>query len=55
MSVGRVRLVSVPPPEYAFGYRVSPRSGNEINGLGDTERRPARQVFHSAGDTRLDW
>lgn len=52
---GRVRLTDVPAAEYAFGYRVSPRSGNEINGLGDPKRRQARHVFHSAGNVRLDW
>jgi len=54
-SGGRVRLTDVPAPEYAFGYRVPPRSGNEINGLGDPKRQQAQQVFHSAGDVRLDW
>ena len=54
-SGGRVRLTNVPAPEYAFGSRVPPRSGNEINGLGDPKRQQAQQVFHSAGDVRLDW
>ena len=56
MSSGRgVRLTNIPAAEYAFGYRVPPRSGNEINGLGDPIRRQARHVFHSAGNVRLDW
>jgi NAD-dependent dihydropyrimidine dehydrogenase PreA subunit len=50
-----VRLTDVPAPEYAFGYRVPPRSGNEINGLGNPRRQQAQHVFHSAGDVRLDW
>ena len=50
-----MRLTDVPAPEYAFGYRVPPRSGNEINGLGDPKQQQARHVFHSAGDVRLDW
>ncbi len=55
MSDSRVRPGAVPPPEYAFGYRVPPRSGNEINGLGDPQRKAARHVFHSTGDIRLEW
>ena len=54
-SGGRVRLTDVPAPEYAFGYRVPPRSGNEINGLGDPKQQQAQHVFHSAGDVLLDW
>jgi Pyruvate/2-oxoacid:ferredoxin oxidoreductase delta subunit len=50
-----VRLIDVPAPEYAFGYRAPPRSGNEINGLGDPKRQQARHVFHSSGDSRLEW
>ena len=52
---GRVRLTNVPTQKYAFGYRVSPRSGNEINGLSDPKRQQAQHVFHSAGDVLLDW
>lgn len=44
-----------PPPRYAFGYREPPRSGNEINGRGVTERVRARPVFHDSGRVRLDW
>ncbi len=51
----RIRPDDPPAPEYAFGYRQPPRSGNEINGLGETQPRPARAVFHSAGDARLEW
>ncbi|MCH7891096.1 MAG: hypothetical protein IH921_06295, partial [Gemmatimonadetes bacterium] len=36
-------------------YRSPPRSGNEINGMGDDKPRRARHVFHSAGNIRLDW
>lgn len=52
---GRLRLKDVPAPEYAFDYLIRPRSGNEINGLGDPRRLQARHVFHSAGNVRLDW
>ncbi|MFQ5661108.1 MAG: epoxyqueuosine reductase [Gammaproteobacteria bacterium] len=43
------------PPTYAFGYRHKPRSGNEINGLGRTEKTRASRVFHNAGDEPLEW
>lgn len=55
MTRGRIRPADPPPPDYAFGYRHPPRSGNEINGLGETERRQPRHVFHSAGGPPLDW
>lgn len=44
-----------PPPSYAFGFKQSPRSGNDINGLGITEKIPARQVFHNAGGEPIEW
>jgi epoxyqueuosine reductase len=54
-----VRPHQPPPAEYAFGYRKQPRSGNEVNGLGQAEKTRARQVFHSSGRggerDRLDW
>ncbi len=37
-----------PAPEYAFGYKEQPASGNDINGLGETRRHRARHVFHNA-------
>jgi Pyruvate/2-oxoacid:ferredoxin oxidoreductase delta subunit len=43
------------PPSYAFGYRAAPRSGNEINGRGERERRRPVPVFHSSGLRRVDW
>jgi len=55
MKNGRIRPENPPPPTYAFGYRHPPRSGNEINGLGETTKRQARHVFHSAGGPPLDW
>ena len=30
-----------PQPAYHFKYRSQPKSGNEINGLGETEKAPA--------------
>lgn len=54
-----MKLRSVPPAEYAFGYRKRPRSGNEINGLGQKEWSRARPVFHNTGRgggrKKLDW
>jgi len=46
---------SPPPPTYAFGYRSSPESGNAINGLGETTKGRARQVFHSSTGEPLAW
>ena len=50
-----VRLPPPPSPRYAFGYREPPVSGNAINGLGETQRSRARQVFHSSGGEPLAW
>ncbi len=44
-----------PPPEYAFGYKEPPQSGNEINGLGQREQTRARHVFHNATGESLAW
>ncbi len=44
-----------PTAHYSFGYRSSPRSGNEINGLGVTEKVRATPVFHSSGGDPLEW
>ena len=44
-----------PPPTYAFGYLSPPESGNAINGLGEPEKRRARQVFHSSTGEALAW
>ena len=51
-----MKIRDVPRAEYAFGYRVPPRSGNEINGHGERKPRRATQVFHNADSTRpIDW
>lgn len=55
MNNERIKPENPPPPTYAFGYRHPPRSGNEINGLGETAKRQPRHVFHSAGGPPLDW
>lgn len=55
MSKGRIKPENPPPPVYAFGYRRPPRSGNEINGLGETAIRRPRHVFHSADGPPLEW
>ena len=44
-----------PTAHYSFGYRSLPRSGNEINGLGVTEKVRATPVFHSSGGDPLEW
>jgi hypothetical protein len=46
---------SPPPPTYAFGYLVPPESGNAINGVGETQKRRARQVFHSSTGEPMAW
>lgn len=38
-----------------FAYHRPPISGNVINGLGETGRRPASHVFHNDGDEVLPW
>lgn len=47
----------VDPPEakYIFAYRDNPRSGNEINGLGESRFRQARHVFHGKFGAAMDW
>lgn len=53
-----VMKVDAPPPEYPFLYEKQPRSGNELNGLGERERRRPRRVFHHTGrgdGRRQDW
>lgn len=55
MSSGRVKPLDPPAASYAFGYRRAPRSGNEINGLGEVAERRALHVFHHAGNEALEW
>ena len=50
-----MRPFDPPPPSYTFGFRKPPRSGNAINGLGESERRRARVVFHAGRGDRLPW
>ena len=47
-----MKVRNAPPPEYAFGYRTPPPSGNAINGLGEETPRRATQVFHNADPAR---
>jgi len=44
-----------PKPELPFRYREQPRSGNDINGLGQSEVVQAVQVFHGSGARELEW
>ena len=43
------------PRGTTFAYRTPPRSGNEINGLGEGDYRRASHVFHNDGDDALPW
>ncbi len=40
-------LDAYPSTDYAFEVRNPPVSGNVINGLGETEHRPASPIFHT--------
>lgn len=44
-----------PSAELPFRYREQPRSGNDINGLGETAFRRAVQIFHGSGARELEW
>jgi len=44
-----------PDPDYTFAYQTKPRSGNEINGLGESKFRQAKHVFHGKFGAPLDW
>ncbi len=50
-----MRPQSPPDTSYAFGYRKPPKSGNAINGHGETEKRRASHIFHNATGEELDW
>lgn len=41
--------------ELHFKYRNTPVSGNTLNGLGETEIRRPRQIFHGSGFRKLEW
>ncbi len=55
MPVTRRVSKDFPSPELPFRYRSQPRSGNEINGLGESAFRRAVQVFHGSGARELEW
>jgi len=55
VTAKRIRPLDPPEPTYGFGYRHPPRSGNEINGLGETKYRRPTHVFHNAGAEPLEW
>lgn len=42
-----MKLEEYPSTDYAFEVRNPPVSGNVINGLGETEPRPASPIFHT--------
>ena len=45
----------IPDAEYGFYYRRPRRSGNVINGLGETEYRRPVPIFHSSGRRPIEW
>ncbi len=53
--MGRLNKSSFPSPELSFQYRERPRSGNEINGLGEAVVRRAVPIFHGSGARKLEW
>jgi Pyruvate/2-oxoacid:ferredoxin oxidoreductase delta subunit len=53
--LGRRINKEFPDAELPFHYREPPRSGNAINGLGETAWRRAVQVFHGSGARELEW
>ena len=55
MSSDIIKPCNPPEPTYSFAYKKPPRSGNEINGLGETKKRQPQYVFHNPGGTTLDW
>lgn len=44
-----------PSPELPFKYQEKPRSGNDINGLGQPTFSRAVQIFHGSGARELEW
>ena len=44
-----------PSPNLPFEYREQPRSGNDINGLGQAAFSRAVQIFHGSGARELEW
>ena len=55
MAVTRRVIKDFPSAALPFQYRQQPRSGNEINGLGEPVFRRAEQVFHGSGARELEW
>ena len=44
-----------PSPQLPFRYVEQPRSGNDINGLGNSEPVRPVQIFHGSGARELEW
>ena len=44
-----------PSPDLPFHYKEQPRSGNDINGLGQSVFGRAVQIFHGSGARELEW
>ena len=51
--------VTAPAPDYPFEFKVAPKSGNDVNGLGVHDKIRPHQVFHNtgrgAGRKQIDW
>ena len=50
-----IKPYNPPPAEYSFSYKQNPVSGNEINGLGVSEKVRAKHIFHNPGNLMLEW
>ncbi|MFK7732503.1 MAG: 4Fe-4S dicluster domain-containing protein [Pseudomonadales bacterium] len=44
-----------PSTDYPFAYKETPKSGNSINGVGESRFRRATQIFHGSGARELEW
>ena len=44
-----------PSTDLPFKYSDTPLSGNIINGLGNSSKTKATQVFHGSGARDLEW
>lgn len=51
-----MKVIDPPPASPVFRYHNPPRSGNIINGLGETAKRQATRVFHwPLGKPPMEW
>ena len=50
-----MKLHDVPPADNLPKFQQAPISGNDINGLGETEKRRPSRVFHALGRPDFPW